>query len=299
MQLSEVNPAVSNSLDDVVESLQRNKVALKGILTTPRGAPGELASLNMKMRNSLDLFANVVRAKSLNGYKTRYNNLDFVVIREQTEGEYSALEHESVPGVVESLKIVTRTKSERIAKFAFDYATRHGRKKVTCVHKANIMKLTDGLFLESCNRVAALYPGVAFESMIVDNCCMQLVSNPHQFDVMVMPNLYGHILDNLAAGLVGGAGVMPGESYGEEVAVFEPGARHSFAQAAGRNIANPTGMLLAAANMLQHLNLQHHSRLVSNAVHKVIKAGEVRTGDMGGYSTTTEFTQAVLSHMAH
>lgn len=243
------------------------------------------------------MFANVVKVRSIPGIETRHKNLDFVIIREQTEGEYSALEHESVPGVVESLKIITRQNSLRIAKFAFDYATKHGRSKVTAVHKANIMKLADGLFLETCNEVSKLYPKIQFENMIVDNCCMQLVSNPHQFDVMVMPNLYGNIVDNLAAGLVGGAGVVPGESFSADVAVFEPGARHAFAGSAGRDEANPTAILLSAANMLKHLHLEHHSAIIQNALYKTIKAGKVRTRDMGGYATRTEFTTAVIRNV--
>lgn len=211
---------------------------------------GELQTLNMKLRKSLDLYSNVVHVKSLPGIRSRHQNVDCVIIREQTEGEYSALEHESVKGVVECLKIVTAAKSQRIAKFAFDYAVKNNRKKVTCVHKANIMKLGDGLFLKSCQEIANMYPRYAnnflssvnylkcykkffitfyfflnritFETMIVDNCTMQMVSNPHQFDVMVMPNLYGNIVDNLASGLVGGAGVVAGASYSAECVVFEP-----------------------------------------------------------------------------
>lgn len=178
--------------------------------------------MNQKIRLKLDLFAHVVKVKSLPGLKLRYNNIDFIVIREQTEGEYSALEHESVPGVVESLKITTREKAHRIAKFAFDYAANHGRKKVTAVHKANIMKQGDGLFLQTCKDVSELYPNIKFEAMIIDNCCMQLVSKPQQFDVMVLPNLYGNIVANLGVGLVGGAGIVPGESYSTDVAIFEP-----------------------------------------------------------------------------
>ncbi|KAI2651467.1 P2X purinoceptor 4 [Labeo rohita] len=208
----------------------------------------------------LDLFANVVHVNSLPGYSTRHNNLDLVIIREQTEGEYSSLEHE---------------KSRRIAKFAFDYATKKGRSKVTAVHKANIMKLGDGLFLQSCAEVAELYPKIKYENIIIDNCCMQLVQNPYQFDVLVMPNLYGNIIDNLAAGLVGGAG------------------------AVGRNIANPTAMLLSASNMLRHLNLEYHSNMVSEAVKKVIKQGKVRTRDLGGYSTTGDFVRAVVANLRH
>uniref|UniRef100_A0A8C3M2V5 Isocitrate dehydrogenase (NAD(+)) 3 non-catalytic subunit beta n=1 Tax=Geospiza parvula TaxID=87175 RepID=A0A8C3M2V5_GEOPR len=192
-----------------------------GKIHTPMEYKGDLASYDMRLRRKLDLFANVVHVKSLSGYQTRHNNLDLVIIREQTEGEYSSLEHESAKGVIECLKIITRAKSQRIAKFAFDYATKKGRAKVTAVHKANIMKLGDGLFLQCCKEVAELYPKIKFDTMIIDNCCMQLVQNPYQFDVLVMPNLYGNIVDNLAAGLVGGAGVVPGESYSAEYAVFE------------------------------------------------------------------------------
>nr|XP_054765884.1 isocitrate dehydrogenase [NAD] subunit beta, mitochondrial-like [Lytechinus pictus] len=296
--ISEVMDHQSAGVDDVVDSLKKNHVALKGIIHTPTaGGTGKLQTLNMKLRNELDLFANVVRCRTIPGVKTRYSNLDFVVIREQTEGEYSALEHESIPGVVECLKIITRAKSERIAKFAFDYATKHDRKKVTAVHKANIMKLSDGLFLESCRQISTLYPKIEFEAMIVDNTCMQLVSNPHQFDVMVTPNLYGNIVDNLAAGLVGGAGVVPGENFSKDYAIFEPGARHTFSQAVGRSIANPTCMLLTAANMLKHLNLEVYAKTMTDAIERVIKGGKVRTQDLGGYATTHEFTNAVISNM--
>uniref|UniRef100_A0A7N4P7B1 Isocitrate dehydrogenase [NAD] subunit, mitochondrial n=1 Tax=Sarcophilus harrisii TaxID=9305 RepID=A0A7N4P7B1_SARHA len=275
--LSEVqNMASEEKLEQVLSSMKENKVAIIGKIHTPMDTEykGDLASYDMRLRRKLDLFANVVHVKSLPGYKTRHNNLDLVIIREQTEGEYSSLEHESARGVIECLKIVTRAKSQRIAKFAFDYATKKGRGKVTAVHKANIMKLGDGLFLQCCEEVAELYPKIKFETMIIDNCCMQLVQNPYQFDVLVMPNLYGNIIDNLAAGLVGGAGVVPGESYSAEYAVFEMGARHPFAQAVGRNIANPTAMLLSSSNMLRHLNLEYHSNMIAEAVKKVIKAGK-------------------------
>nr|XP_011739643.1 isocitrate dehydrogenase [NAD] subunit beta, mitochondrial isoform X3 [Macaca nemestrina] len=274
--LSEVqNMASEEKLEQVLSSMKENKVAIIGKIHTPMEYKGELASYDMRLRRKLDLFANVVHVKSLPGYMTRHNNLDLVIIREQTEGEYSSLEHESARGVIECLKIVTRAKSQRIAKFAFDYATKKGRSKVTAVHKANIMKLGDGLFLQCCEEVAELYPKIKFETMIIDNCCMQLVQNPYQFDVLVMPNLYGNIIDNLAAGLVGGAGVVPGESYSAEYAVFETGARHPFAQAVGRNIANPTAMLLSASNMLRHLNLEYHSNMIADAVKKVIKVGKI------------------------
>lgn len=196
--LSETNPSMSANLDTAVKSFKKNGVGLKGIISTPSQLKGGiLQTLNMKIRTEIDLFANVVVIKSLPGFKTRHKNLDFVIIREQTEGEYSALEHETVPGVVESLKIITRKNSKRIAKFAFDYAMKHNRSKVTAVHKANIMKLGDGLFIKCCEEVAQFYPKIKFDTMIIDNCCMQLVSNPHQFDVMVMPNLYGTLLTTL------------------------------------------------------------------------------------------------------
>ncbi|XP_017360231.1 isocitrate dehydrogenase [NAD] subunit beta, mitochondrial isoform X2 [Cebus imitator] len=298
--LSEVqNMASEEKLEQVLSSMKENKVAIIGKIHTPMEYKGELASYDMRLRRKLDLFANVVHVKSLPGYMTRHNNLDLVIIREQTEGEYSSLEHESARGVIECLKIVTRAKSQRIAKFAFDYATKKGRGKVTAVHKANIMKLGDGLFLQCCEEVAELYPKIKFETMIIDNCCMQLVQNPYQFDVLVMPNLYGNIIDNLAAGLVGGAGVVPGESYSAEYAVFETGARHPFAQAVGRNIANPTAMLLSASNMLRHLNLEYHSSMIADAVKKVIKVGKVRTSDMGGYATCHDFTEAVIAALPH
>ncbi|NXV40705.1 IDH3B dehydrogenase, partial [Uria aalge] len=279
--LSEVqNMASEEKLDQVVDSMKESKVALIGKIHTPMEYKGELASYDMRLRRKLDLFANVVHVKSLPGYKTRHNNLDLVIIREQTEGEYSSLEHESAKGVIECLKIITRAKSQRIAKFAFDYATKKGRSKVTAVHKANIIS---PCWVRGASHLPL--PSV------------KLVQNPYQFDVLVMPNLYGNIIDNLAAGLVGGAGVVPGESYSAEYAVFEMGARHPFAQAVGRNIANPTAMLLSAANMLRHLNLEFHSNLIADAVKKVIKVGKVRTRDLGGYSTTSDFVKSVIDNL--
>ncbi|UYV60216.1 IDH3B, partial [Cordylochernes scorpioides] len=280
--LSEFHPSLSVPLDQAYKSIVKNGIALKGPHATPQYSQvGELQSLNMKIRQpwewcrkDLDLFANVVHIRTLPGIKTRHSNMDFIIIREQTEGEYSALEHESIDGVIECLKIVTKDKSMRIAKFAFDYATKHKRRKVTAIHKANIMKLGDGLFLRTCEEVSKLYPHVQFESMIIDNTCMQLVSNPQQFDVMVMPNLYGSIVDNLAAGLVGGAGVVPGCSYSANCVIYEPGARHSFSEAVGKNIANPTAMMLCASKMLAHVNLHNHAQLIREAVEKVILEGK-------------------------
>ncbi|KAK0183244.1 hypothetical protein PV327_001303 [Microctonus hyperodae] len=294
--LSEVNPTLSAPLEQVSGSIARNKVCLKGILATPDFShTGELQTLNMKLRKDLDLYSNVVHVKSLPGVKSRHQNVDCVIIREQTEGEYSALEHESVTGVVECLKIVTARKSQRIAKFAFDYAVKNKREKVTCVHKANIMKLGDGLFLKSCSEIAKLYPKIQFETMIVDNCTMQMVSNPHQFDVMVTPNLYGNIIDNIASGLVGGAGVVAGASYSPECVVFEPGARHTYSEAVGKNVANPTAMLLCSVKLLNHINLKRYATQIREALNQVLNDGKVRTKDLGGQSSTSDFTQAVIS----
>jgi len=300
LYLSEVNHMMSVPLEDVVGSINRNRICIKGALATPDYShTGELQSLNMKLRRTLDLYANVVHVKSMPGVKCRHNNIDLIVIREQTEGEYSALEHESVKGVVECLKIVTAEKSRRIAKFAFDYATRHGRKKVTAVHKANIMKLGDGLFLRSCEEVASLYPKIQFEKIIIDNCTMQLVANPRQFDVMVMPNLYGDIIDNLASGLVGGAGIVAGASYSSNCVVFETGAHHTYSEAVGKNVANPTAMLLAGSNMLNHVGLEYYGKMISGAVSRVLKTGKVRTKDIGGRATTNEFTLAVIHSLRY
>lgn len=295
---SEIDPTISSTLEDVAASIRKNKICLKGILATPNVSDtGELQTYNMKLRTALDLFANVVHVRSLPGVKTRHADIDCVIIREQTEGEFSALEHESVPGVVECLKITTARKSARIAKFAFDYATKNHRKKVTCVHKANIMKAGDGLFLKCCEDISKLYPRIEFEKMIVDNTAMQLVSNPNQFDVMVAPNLYGNILNNIACGLVGGAGVVAGAGYSDKIGVFEPGARHTFRSSTGTNTANPTATLLSGAKLLRHINLQSYSDKITRAVNEVLKNGNIRTEDLGGHSTTTDFTHAVISSM--
>lgn len=297
---SEVHAGMSAPLEQVAGSVTRNGICLKGTLATPDYSNiGELQSLNMKLRQALDLYANVVHVKSWPGIQLRHEGIDAVIIREQTEGEYSALEHESVPGVVECLKIVTAAKSERIAKFAFDYATKHNRKKVTAVHKANIMKLGDGLFLRSCQDMAKMYPKIEFEAMIVDNCAMQMVSNPQQFDVLVMPNLYGSILDNLASGLTGGAGCVAGASCSAECVVFEPGARHTYSEAVGKNVANPTAMLLCGAKMLQHVNLHFYSDLIRNSLAKVYIDGKVKTKDVGGQSTTKDLVYAIIQNLGN
>lgn len=255
-----------------IASLKRNKLGLKGILHTPVERSGH-QSFNVALRQELDIYASVVLIKNIPGYQTRHNNVDFCIIRENTEGEYSGLEHQSVPGVVESLKIITRAKSERIAKFAFSFALANNRKKVTCIHKANIMKLADGLFRNTFNQVAKDYPTLETNDMIVDNASMQCVGRPQQFDVLVMPNLYGGILSNIGAALVGGPGIVPGCNMGRDVAVFEPGCRHVGLDIKGKDQANPTAMLLSGSMMLRHLGLDEHANRISKAVYDVIAAG--------------------------
>ncbi|CDM34960.1 hypothetical protein DTO013E5_3141 [Penicillium roqueforti] len=277
-------------------SLKRNKLGLKGILHTPIERSGH-QSFNVALRQELDIYASISLIKNIPGYETRHKNVDLCIIRENTEGEYSGLEHQSVNGVVESLKIITRAKSERIAKFAFSFALANNRKKVTCIHKANIMKLADGLFRSTFHKVAEDYPTLEVNDMIVDNASMQAVSRPQQFDVLVMPNLYGGILSNVGAALVGGPGVVPGCSMGRDVAVFEPGCRHVGLDIKGKDQANPSAMILSGSMLLRHLGLDDHANRISKAVYDVIGEGNVMTRDMGGRATTHEFTRAVLDKM--
>ncbi|KAG5983387.1 isocitrate dehydrogenase (NAD(+)) idh1 [Claviceps digitariae] len=279
-----------------VASLKRNKLGLKGILHTPISRSGH-QSFNVAMRQELDIYASISLIKNIPGYETRHKDVDLCIIRENTEGEYSGLEHQSVPGVVESLKIITRAKSERIAKFAFSFALANGRSKVTCIHKANIMKLADGLFRNTFHNVAKEYPTLEVNDMIVDNASMQAVSRPQQFDVMVMPNLYGGILSNIGAALVGGPGIVPGCNMGRDVAVFEPGCRHVGLDIKGKDQANPTALILSGSMLLRHLGLDDHANRISKAIYGVIAEGKVRTRDMGGVSTTHEFTKAILDKM--
>lgn len=291
-------PGGEKVFKQALESLERNRVGLKGILYTPIDQRGH-NSWNVAMRQQLDIYASVVLCKSVKGFPTRHNNVDFAIIRENTEGEYSGLEHQSFPGVVESLKVSTRYKAERIVRFAFDFALKNGRKKVTCVHKANIMKLGDGLFLNTFRQVAEEYKssGIQFNDMIVDNTSMQLVAKPQQFDVMVMPNLYGAIVSNIGAALVGGPGIVPGCNIGRDYALFEPGCRHVAKDIMGTNKANPAAMILSATMMLRHLGLDSTANAITTATYDVINAGKVRTKDMGGNATTNDFTGAVIANL--
>ncbi len=275
----------------VMDSIKENKIAFKGPLTTPIGEG--FASTNVRLRKELDLFANLRPIKSLPNVKTRYEDVDLIVVRENTEDLYSGLEHEVVPGVVESLKIITEKASTRIAKFAFEFARREGRKMITAIHKANIMKMSDGLFLRCFRKIAEQYPEIVAKDMIVDNTCMQLVINPNQFDVLLLENLYGDIVSDLGAGLVGGLGVAPGANIGEEMAVFE--AVHGAApDIAGRGIANPTAMIRTAVMMLQHIGERDAAIKIQQALEAVLAEGKILTRDLGGNSTTHEYTQAII-----
>jgi isocitrate dehydrogenase (NAD+) len=281
--------------DRVIESIRANGIAIKGPITTPVGAG--FRSVNVALRQALELYANVRPARSMKGVETRYDDVDLIIVRENTEDLYAGIEHRVGPDAAESIKIITRAASQRIARYAFEYAVQNGRRKVTAVHKANIMKLSDGLFLESCQQVAADYAGrVEFEDRIVDNMCMQLVQKPALYDVLVLPNLYGDIVSDLAAGLVGGLGVAPGANIGEKAAVFEP-VHGSAPKYAGQNRANPTALILSGALMLRHLGETAAGDAVESAVRDVIAAGETVTHDLGGTAGTREFGAAVAERV--
>jgi isocitrate dehydrogenase (NAD+) len=279
----------------LLDSIRRTKVALKGPVTTPVG--GGFTSVNVGLRKALDLFANLRPVWNIAGVPSRYSGVDLVIVRENTEDLYAGLEHEVVPGVVESLKIITADASTRIARFAFEHARRHGRRRVTAVHKANIMKLGDGLFLSSVREVAARYPDVTSDDRIVDNACMQLVVNPSQFDILLLPNLYGDIVSDLCAGLVGGLGVVPGANLGIEIGVFE--AVHGSApDIAGKGVANPTALLLSALLMLRHIGEGEIADRISRALGIVLGEDQIRTRDLGGSASTTEFATAICRRLA-
>ncbi|HMD32114.1 MAG TPA: isocitrate dehydrogenase (NAD(+)) [Candidatus Acidoferrales bacterium] len=280
--------------DEAVASVRRNGYALKGPMATAvaDGPP----SINVGLRKALDLYANLRPVKNLPGVKTRFEGVDLVIVRENTEDLYAGIEHEVVPGVVESLKIITEKASTRIGRFAFDYARRHGRKKVAAVHKANIMKLSDGLFLNCIRKVAQEFPGIEYREVIVDNACMQLVLNPNQFEMMVMPNLYGDVVSDLCAGLVGGLGLVPSGNIGEQAALFE--AVHGTApDIAGKGIANPTALVLSAVMMLRHMGETAAADRIQAAVEKVYREGRWLTRDVGGTASTVEFAKAVMGEM--
>jgi isocitrate dehydrogenase (NAD+) len=278
---------------ELLESIRRNKVALKGPVATPVG--GGFTSVNVGLRKALNLFVNLRPVWSIPAVPSRYSGIDIVIVRENTEDLYAGLEHEVVPGVVESLKIITEAASTRVARFAFDYARAHNRTRVTAVHKANIMKMSDGLFLQCVRTVGQQYPGIVSDDRIVDNACMQLVINPTQFDILLLPNLYGDIVSDLCAGLVGGLGIVPGANLGEDIGVFE--AVHGSApDIAGKGIANPTALLFSALLMLRHIGESAMADRIMKAVISTLTEG-VRTRDIGGTASTTEYASAICQRL--
>jgi isocitrate dehydrogenase (NAD+) len=279
---------------DLIQSIERTRVGLKGPVSTPVGEG--FPSINVALRKKFELYANFRPIRNLPHIPTRYPDVDLIIVRENTEGLYSGLEHEVVPGVVESLKIITEKASTRIAKFTFEYAHKNQRKKIHCIHKANIMKLSDGLFLRCTRNVARGYPEITYGEHIVDNACMQLVMNPYQYDMLVMENLYGDILSDLCAAFVGGLGFVPSANLGDECAIFE--AVHGSApDIAGKNLANPTALLRSALLMVRHLGEQAASTQIRNALERVYRHPEKLTRDIGGKAGTSEFADAVIEEM--
>jgi isocitrate dehydrogenase (NAD+) len=275
-----------------IESVRRNRVALKGPMAT--AIAGGAPSVNVALRKSLDLYANLRPVKNVPGVKSHFENVDLILVRENTEDLYSGLEHEVVPGVVESLKIITEKASTRIARFAFDYARRRGRKKIHAIHKANIMKLSDGLFLRSVRTVATQFPEIQYKELIVDNACMQIVMDPLQFDMLLLPNLYGDVMSDLAAGLVGGLGVVPSANIGDDCAMFE--AVHGTApDIAGKGLANPTALLMSALLMLDHLGERAAAEKIDAALLKTYREGTHTTKDVGGKAGTDQFATAIIT----
>ncbi|KAG8745795.1 NAD-dependent isocitrate dehydrogenase [Ceratobasidium sp. 414] len=287
--------------DTAIESVKRNTVALKGPLATPNEhttvGKGHV-SLNLTLRRTFNLFANVRPCVSIQGFKTPYDDVNTVLIRENTEGEYSGIEHEIVDGVVQSIKLITWDASERVARYAFNYAKAHNRNRVTAVHKANIMKLSDGMFLSACREVSKDFPDIKYDEDLLDRACLQITTNPAPFAdrVMVMPNLYGDILSDMCAGLIGGLGLTPSGNIGKDASIFE--AVHGSApDIAGKGLANPTALLLSSMMMLRHMNLYDHAAKIEAAALGTIAEGKTITGDLGGKATTKEFTQAIISRL--
>ncbi|KAI1011139.1 hypothetical protein LB505_001276 [Fusarium chuoi] len=282
--------------DAAIENIQKNKIALKGPLATPVGK-GHV-SLNLTLRRTFNLFANLRPCRSVAGYETPYDNVDTVLIRENTEGEYSGIEHVVVDGVVQSIKLITREASERVLRFAFQHAESIGRKKVRVVHKATIMKLSDGLFLKVAQEVAKDFPGIEFDAELLDNSCLKMVTDPTPYNdkVLVMPNLYGDILSDMCAGLIGGLGLTPSGNIGDECSIFE--AVHGSApDIAGKNLANPTALLLSSIMMLRHMGLTEHASRIETAIFDTLAEGKALTGDLGGKAKTNEYAAAIISRL--
>lgn len=281
--------------DDALESIRRNRIAIKGPITTPVGSGFQ--SVNVALRKALDLYACVRPAFSIKGVKSNYTDIDLVIIRENTEDLYAGIERMVDEDTAESIKRITRRGSERISRFAFEYAKKHHREKVTAIHKANIMKMTDGLFLKIASEVAKEYPDIEFEDRIVDNMCMQLVLKPQLYDVLLCPNLYGDILSDLSAGLVGGLGIAPGGNIGDDYAVFEP-VHGSAPKYKGMNKVNPTAMILSAWMMLDYSGESKASARLLEAVKQTVKEGREVTYDLGGDATTMEMAKEIVRHLS-
>ncbi|KAL2267696.1 hypothetical protein VTJ83DRAFT_4973 [Remersonia thermophila] len=282
--------------DEAIESIRRNKIALKGPLATPIGK-GHV-SLNLTLRRTFNLFANLRPCRSVAGYKTPYDNVDTVLIRENTEGEYSGIEHVVVDGVVQSIKLITREASERVLRFAFQHARAIGRKKVRVVHKATIMKMSDGLFLSVGNQVAKEFPDIEFDAELLDNTCLKMTTDPIPYNdkVLVMPNLYGDILSDMCAGLIGGLGLTPSGNIGDECSIFE--AVHGSApDIAGKNLANPTALLLSSMMMLRHMGLTEYADRIEKAIFDTLAEGKALTGDLGGKAKTNEYAAAIIEKL--
>lgn len=282
--------------DEAIKSVQQNYVALKGPLATPIGK-GHV-SLNLTLRRTFNLFANVRPCKSIAGYKTPYDNVDTVLVRENTEGEYSGIEHVVVDGVVQSIKLITRAASERVLRFAFQYAEDIGKPKVTVVHKATIMKMSDGLFLRTARGISKEFPNVEFDTELLDNACLRITTDPAPYSdkVLVMPNLYGDILSDMCAGLIGGLGLTPSGNIGDECSIFE--AVHGSApDIAGKSLANPTALLLSSIMMLQHMGLNTHADKIQNAIFATLAEGKALTGDLGGKAKTHEYADAIIKKL--
>ena len=277
-----------------MEKLYKNDVLLKG----PISHDDTLMWSNHQISMALEIYAYIVHAFTIPGVDTRHEDIDIVMIRENSEGEYASIEHELLPGVIESIKVITRDASKRIAEYAFEYALLSNRKKVTVVHKANIMKLCDGEFLEAAREVSHRYPTILYEEMIVDATCMNLATNPQAFDVMLLPNLYGSIIGSIVAGLVGGAGIAPGANIGRKYAIFEQGARHAAKDLAKSGQANPSAFILSAVMMLRHLGLPFFAEQIQNSVFKTLRQQRVRTPDIGGNHFTADFTRAVIENLS-
>lgn len=278
----------------VLDSIQKNKIALKGPITTPIGSG--FRSVNVALRQHFNLYANVRPVKSIQGISSRYDDVDLIIVRENTEDLYAGIEHKIGDVAAESIKVVTKVASDRISKYAFSLAKQQNRQKVTAVHKANIMKLSDGLFLDCVRQVKKTYPHIHYEEQIVDAMCMNLVLHPEASDILLMGNLYGDILSDLCAGFVGGLGLVPGANIGDEVAIFE--AVHGSApDIAGLNQANPTALIQSSIMMLRHLDLNQEAHLIESALYAVYEQGEYLTKDVGGCATTSQFTDAIISNL--